>query len=212
MSCLEVWTELRLPSLGCKRKEKVEKEGEEYIDFYWKFEAAKADEAARTLTAKKDASKRKRLPMASCCNGVKKFEDIYAWLQSQQDPKTEECKNKYQTWRGFEEENCEMIMLDPKIGSYSPKKAEALYLKRLSRPEEENYDPTDPYSSFFFPLRSQQSRASTLPLVSSISSSCSLQSISSLSSPPFSISLSSTCPSYQSSTPVSMPSSLSSLV
>ena len=176
MSCLEVWTGLRLPSLVCKRKEKVEREGEEYIDFYWKFEAAKADEAARTLAVKKDASKRKRLPMANC-SGVKKFEDIYAWLQSQQDPKTNnfECERKYQIWREYEEDNCQMIMIDPKIGSYSPKKAEALYLRRLSRPEEEKYDP---YCSFFFPSRSQQSRASSLPLVSSISSS-SLQSISS---------------------------------
>ena len=204
--------DLRLPSLGWRTNKVVEREGEEYIDFYWKFEAAKADEAARTLTAKKDANKRKRPPMAS--NGVKKFEDIYAWLQSQQDPEVRshlECERKYQIWRESEEE--EMIMVDPKIGSYSPKKAEALYLRRLSSPEEGTFDPTDPYCSFFFPSRPQQTRPSSLPRVSSISSSSSLQSISSLpsllSSPAFS--LSTTC-SSQSSTAVSMPSSLSSLV
>ena len=48
----------------CKRVEGVDRE--ESIDFYWKFEVeAKADETVGTLTAKKDASKRKRLPMVS---------------------------------------------------------------------------------------------------------------------------------------------------
>lgn len=219
MSCLEVWTSLRL---GWRRKEKGEKEGEEYIDFYWKFEAAREDEVARTLTAKNNASKRKRLPAAT--SGVKKFEDIYAWLQSQHDPKTGaevaigqngrnylDCERGCQIWREGEDEDCQMIMIDPRIGSYSPKKAEALYLRRLSRPEKENYDPRDPYTSFFFPSRSQQTRSSTLPLFSS-SSSSSLQSISSLSTlstPPTSLSIT---PSSQSSTPLSIPSSLSSLV
>ena len=202
---------LRLPSLGWKKKEMVEREGEEYIDFYWKFEAAKADEVARTLTAKNDTSKRKRLPIPMAhSSGVKKFEDIYAWLQSQEDPKTDVADLESEIWRESEDEKCQTIMLDPKIGSYSPKKAEALYLKRLqSKPEEENYDPTDPYTSFFFPSsRPRQTRPSTLPLVSSTSSSSSLQSISSLSSlssPTFSL-------STKSSSQSSRPCSLSSLV
>ena len=47
MNCLEALVGLRLPTPRLKTK--TEKEGEEYIDFYWKFEAAKKDEVSRTL-------------------------------------------------------------------------------------------------------------------------------------------------------------------
>ena len=48
----------------CKRVEGVDRE--ESIDFHRKFEVeAKVDETVGTLAAKKNASKRKRLPMVS---------------------------------------------------------------------------------------------------------------------------------------------------
>ena len=44
---MEALIRLRVPTPRLKTK--TEKEGEEYIDFYWKFEATKKDEATRTL-------------------------------------------------------------------------------------------------------------------------------------------------------------------
>ena len=90
MNCLEALRGLRLTTIRLRTK--TEKEGEEYIDFYWKFEAAKKDEATKTL--KKSAFNKRRLP-SDTSYGVKKFEDINSWLQSQQNPQYSiDCQRK----------------------------------------------------------------------------------------------------------------------
>ena len=162
MNCLEALIGLRLPTPRLKTM--TEKEGEEYIDFYWKFEAVKKDESTRTL--KKSSLNKRRLP-SNTSYGVKKFEDINSWLQSQQNPQYSiDCQRK-----SHSDEEEPLRIKDPKIGSYSPKKAEALYLRRLSRPMTESSNPImDPYSSFSFPSPSLSTRPATLPLIHLVNS------------------------------------------
>ena len=161
------------------------------------------------------ALNKRRLP-TNTSYGVKKFENINSWLQSQQNHQYSiDCER-----RSHSDEEEPLRIKDPKIGSYSPKKAEALYLRRLSRPQAESYNPIlDPYSSFSFPSPSLSTRPATLPLINSVnysstfsSHSMSYSSLSTATSLTMSSDHQSRSSSSSPSSTSSLPNSLSSLV
>ena len=176
MTCLQVSVGLRLPDWIKPGRKTRRVEEHEYVDLYWKFEVPK--EAVQSLDPRSD---QKSSNNQSCTDMFdRKFVNIHLWLNSQNeaveadsdDNDDVHCHPEEERVPDGQEGGKERLAEE---GSYSPKKVEDQYMRRIARDSRlvfGHYDQRDRYCSSSLPP--------TVITKPPISSSCCYSSLSSL--------------------------------